>query len=71
MTMNMMRIGNQNIITDDIFAIVIENFPDMIHSVDEDGQIVYANAKAENLLGYSRDELRKMNIRDLYAEEIQ
>jgi PAS domain S-box-containing protein len=69
--MNMMRIGNQNIITDDIFAIVIENFPDMIHSVDENGQIVYANAMAESLLGYTRDELRQMNINDLYAEEIR
>jgi len=68
--MNRMRIANREIHTGNVFEIVIENFPDIIHSVDADGNIVMTNKRAEVLLGYSRAELLSMNIRDLYAEEI-
>ena len=54
----------------DIFEVLLDNFPDMIHSVDDKGQIVYANKTAETLLGYSREELLSMNIRELYAESV-
>jgi PAS domain S-box-containing protein len=53
-----------------IFDSLIDNFPDMIHSVDEQGNIIYFNRTATALLGYSEDELRAMNIRQLYPPEI-
>jgi PAS domain S-box-containing protein len=42
----------------------------MIHSVDADGNIVFVNHMATDLLGYTADELRAMNIRQLYPPEI-
>ena len=68
--MHIMRIQDKNIRTADIFEVVIENFPDIIHSLDDEGNIVMANKKAESLLGYGREELLGMNIRQIYAEEI-
>jgi len=53
-----------------LFDSLIENFPDMIHSVDESGNIVYFNRTATQLLGYTESELRLMNIRQLYPPEI-
>jgi PAS domain S-box-containing protein len=38
--------------------------------VDPSGHIVYANRKASELLGYSRDELLGMHVQKLYAPEI-
>lgn len=52
------------------FQILVENFPDMIHSVNSDGQLVYVNRMASQLLGYSHAELLSMNIRQLYPQEI-
>jgi len=49
---------------------LIDNFPDMVHSVDEHGNIVYANTTATQMLGYARDALLGMNIRQLYPPEI-
>ena len=46
------------------------NDPDMIHSIDDDGNIVYTNRTAEKLLGYTRKELLTMNIRQVYADEV-
>lgn len=65
-----MRIDNKEIRDADVFQTIVEHFPDIIHSVDSDGNILFTNKKASDLLGYSRDELLAMNIRDLYAEEI-
>ena len=53
-----------------IFDALIDNFPDMIHSVDSEGNIVYTNRTATQLLGYTESELRSMNIRQLYPPEI-
>lgn len=53
-----------------IFLMLLDNFPDIIHSVDDDGNIVYANNTAVKLLGYTREELLTMNIRDIYDPEI-
>lgn len=53
-----------------IFEMLLEWFPDIIQSVDSDGQIIYVNRKASDLLGYTRDELLGMNVRQLYAPEI-
>jgi two-component system, NtrC family, sensor kinase len=52
------------------FQVLVENFPDMIHSVDSEGRIVYVNKMASQLLGYTTDELLGMNIRQLYPREI-
>lgn len=68
--MSKMRIEEIEIPEADIFRILLDNFPDMIHSVDETGTIVYTNRKAEDLLGYTRDELLSMNVRQIYADEV-
>ena len=68
--MSRMRIDQIEIRDADIFEILLDNFPDMIHSIDEDGNIVYTNRTAERLLGYTRDELTTMNIRQIYADEV-
>ena len=52
------------------FDLLVELFPDMIHSVDTDGNLVYVNRAATALLGYPADELRGLNIRQLYPPEI-
>ncbi|MBM4143028.1 MAG: PAS domain S-box protein [Lentisphaerae bacterium] len=68
--MPQMRINRTDIPDADIFEILLDNFPDIIQSVDDGGNIVFINAKAEKLLGYTRDELLGMNIRQIYAEEV-
>jgi len=65
-----MRIEETDIPDAEIFQILLDNFPDIIQSVDDDGNIVFINRMAEKLLGYTRDELLGMNIRDIYAEEV-
>jgi PAS domain S-box-containing protein len=42
----------------------------MIHSIDDHGNIIYTNKTAEQLLGYTKEEFLKMNIRQIYAPEI-
>jgi PAS domain S-box-containing protein len=54
----------------DVFETIIGNLPDIIHSVDESGNIIYTNRVAEQLLGYSHGELLAMNVRELYAHEV-
>ncbi len=46
---------------------MIEFFPDIIHSVNKDGNIVFTNKFATELLGYKEEELLNMNIRDIYS----
>jgi len=54
----------------DLFSLLLDNFPDMIHSVDDQGNIVFFNRAALALLGYSEEEFTGMNIRQLYAPEV-
>jgi PAS domain S-box-containing protein len=54
----------------DLFGALMDNFPDMIHSVDEQGNLVFFNNKALELLGYPESQMKGMNIRQLYAPEI-
>ena len=68
--MAIMRVDNAEIRNAEIFEILLENFPDIIHSVDEQGKIVFTNKKAETLLGYTRKELLSMNVRQIYADEV-
>jgi PAS domain S-box-containing protein len=65
-----MRIDDHEIRDADIFEILLENFPDIIHSIDQHGRIVFTNRKAEALLKYTRDELIGMDVRQIYADEI-
>ena len=48
---------------------VIDNFPDAVHSSDNDGFITYANQKAINLYGYPKSELIGLSIYDLYVNQ--
>ncbi len=68
--MSRMRVGDKDIRDAEIFEILLDNFPDIIHSVDDKGNIVFTNKKAESLLGYTEDELLSMNVREIYADEI-
>ena len=65
-----MRIDDRDISDAEVFSRLLDHFPDMIQSVDDDGNIVFANQTASQLLGYTQDELITMNIRDIYAEEV-
>ena len=65
-----MRVGDQVILRVDLYETLLDDFPDIVHSVDEDGMIVFTNKKAETLLGYSRDELLSMSVHDIYAPEV-
>ncbi|MFO8010466.1 MAG: PAS domain S-box protein [Dehalococcoidia bacterium] len=47
------------------FKIITENSPDAIFLVDREGNYVYANQAACDMLGYSIDELMRMKITDL------
>ncbi|MFH1487969.1 MAG: ATP-binding protein [Pseudomonadota bacterium] len=65
-----MRINDEEIKDAEVFEIIVEHFPDIIQSVDSQGNILFANRQASRLLGYSREELLSMNIRQIYADEI-
>ena len=56
---------------------LIENIEDIVYILDGKGNVVFFNKAAEKSIGYSRDELLKMNYKDFitaesykYAEEI-
>lgn len=66
-----MRINQHEFSDVNLYRVVLDNLPDMVHSVDSDGKIIYANKAAENLLGYSHDELIGMVIQDLYSPSIR
>lgn len=68
--MSKMRIEDREIENAHIFEILLDNFPDIIHSVNDAGDLVFTNRKAEELLGYTKAELLTMNIRQLYADDI-
>jgi PAS domain S-box-containing protein len=51
------------------FALLLDHANDAILFVGTDGQILDANRKAETLYGYAREELLRLTMRDLRAEE--
>jgi len=53
-----------------IFEHLLDWFPDIIQSVDNDGFIVYVNRKASEILGFTKEELIGLSIRDLYAPDM-
>jgi PAS domain S-box-containing protein len=48
---------------------LVENANDIIYTHDLDGNFTSLNATGERITGFSRDEILKMNIRDLVTEE--
>ena len=68
--MSRMIVNDTEIQNAEIFEIILDNFPDIIHSVNDNGNIVFTNRAAETLLGYGRNELLSMNVRQIYAPEI-
>ncbi|HAU38935.1 MAG TPA: hypothetical protein DCX07_14635 [Phycisphaerales bacterium] len=48
---------------------IIDNTYDVIFTMDLEGNYTFANPAAETLTGYTRDELLKMNMRELAAPE--
>ncbi|MFW5893808.1 MAG: two-component system sensor histidine kinase NtrB [Verrucomicrobiota bacterium] len=65
-----MRIEDLEIADADIYRTVLYHFPDMVHSADGDGRIVYANRRMEEILQYSADKLLTMRVQDLYPDDV-
>ena len=55
--MSSYRFGPKGLITDNILEPLLNSLPDIIHSVDKEGKIVFTNKKASELLGYKHEEL--------------
>lgn len=51
------------------YSSYIENAPYAVFVVDDKGQYIEANNAASTITGYSREQLLKMSIRDITAEE--
>lgn len=49
---------------------LLENLSDVVQSVNADGMIVFTNKKASELFGYTKKELLRMMIDDLYAPDL-
>jgi len=69
--MSSYRFGPKGLITDNILEPLLNSLPDIIHSVDKEGKIVFTNKKASELLGYKHEELIGSSIFDLYAPELR
>lgn len=61
---------NTSLEQNDIFRRLLNEFPDIIHSVDTEGFIVSTNNKACQLLGYTKAELIGKHIKEIYAPEV-
>lgn len=68
--MNRMRIGGVDLASGDLFQLLLDHFPDIIHSIDENGNILYTNKSAERILGYTAKEMLSLNIADIYAPDV-
>ena len=65
------RLGPEGFPTDDLLVPLLNSLPDMIHSVDKDGRIVFTNKRATEILGYTQEELLNFSIFELYAPEVR
>lgn len=52
----------------DILVFALESASDAVYIYDEHRHIIYANARASQMLGYSQSELLKMTVYDLVGE---
>lgn len=68
--MSQMRIDGRDIEQAKVFELLLDHFPDIVHSANDAGDIVFTNRKAEQLLGYPKAELLTMNIRQIYADDV-
>ncbi|MFK7823501.1 MAG: ATP-binding protein [Oligoflexales bacterium] len=57
-------------LTGNIFENIVRHFPDIIHSVDENGRLVSVNLKAVELLEYTEEELIGKSVFEIYADEV-
>ena len=64
------KTGDAEVVTDNLEKAMIHFFPDSIHSVDKNGEILFANNAAAKLFGYSVDELAGKPITEIYAPEV-
>ncbi|WP_207063308.1 bifunctional diguanylate cyclase/phosphodiesterase [Motiliproteus sp. SC1-56] len=48
---------------------IVNNSPDIIYMLDDQGRLTFVNERAETLLGYPRDELLGMHYAELVHEE--
>jgi PAS domain S-box-containing protein len=51
------------------FRDLFDNASDLIQSVDEKGKFVYVNKKWEEILGYSDEEIKKLNLTDVLRKD--
>jgi len=51
------------------FERILDSLPDPVFIESIDGRIFFANKAAEKLLGYTKEELRRMNVSELIPEE--
>ena len=51
------------------FEKILDSLPDPVFIESIDGRILFANKAAEKLLGYTKEELRRMNASELIPEE--
>ena len=52
-----------------LYQTILENAPDAFLLGDSKGQLIGVNQKAVEITGYTKDELLKRNIRDLFSED--
>jgi PAS domain S-box-containing protein len=64
------RTGHQDVLTDNLERAIIHFFPDSIHSVDTDGNIVFVNEAAVALFGYTAEELVGAHLSTIYSPEV-
>lgn len=57
--------------TKDCYRDLVENSQALIYTHDLNGRILSVNAKVSQVLGYSREELLRMNVRDLLVSGIR
>lgn len=69
--MKKMRMLGKEFCGEDIYELLVNHLPDMVHAVDDSGKIIYANYTSEITLGYTADEMKNMHVSELYAEDLR
>jgi PAS domain S-box-containing protein len=57
--------------SEDRYRDLVEHSQDLICTHDLDGRLLTVNSRAVKMLGYSLDEIAKMNMRDILAPEVR